>query len=124
MNTWFLAAAALGVLTCLAHLFLGGRGAARPLLAADGLASMPRYTHYFCWHIVTILLAAQGGGYAWAAMAPDGLDVAVILTLIALATTLWNFLMIARHRLKWQQHPQFIFFLPMTILGTGGILAG
>ncbi|MFS2316423.1 hypothetical protein RMQ97_00675 [Maricaulis sp. D1M11] len=124
MNIWFLIAGGLGVLTCLAHVFLGGREVAKPLLQADGLTSLTRFTQYFCWHIVTLVLAVQAASFFYAGVYPAGADIAVVMTILSLGTALWNFAMNYAHRLKWQRHPQFVFFVPMTILGGAGIFAG
>lgn len=121
MNTWLMAAAATAALTTAVHFFLGGAAVARPLLQAefDGVA---KYTNYFCWHIVTIVLAAMAGGYAYAALVPAGLDVAILVTALAASYVVWNLVMIAQHRLAARKHPQFVFFVPMTAIALPGIL--
>lgn len=59
MNIWFLMAGLFSFAVCLTHIILGGREAARPLLDAD-LRAIPKYTNYYCWHMVTIIIGGLG----------------------------------------------------------------
>lgn len=83
LNPGFAAAAALSLITFGVHTFVGGVFVARPLLAARDLTPASRWLNYYCWHMVTVLLLAMSGGYAWAATRPEALDLAVFLTLLA-----------------------------------------
>lgn len=123
MNIWYLAAAILAGGTCLVHIVLGGRVAARPLLRDERLSSVARYTNYFCWHLVTLTLAAMAVGYAWAAYRPGGTDVAMLMTLLAAGFVAWNVAMIRLFGLRTVEHPQFVFFAPMIALGAAGFFA-
>lgn len=51
-----LLAGVAGLVTFFVHWQVGGRYAARPLLAARDLTPASRWLNYFCWHIVTVLL--------------------------------------------------------------------
>ena len=74
MNGRFLGAAAIAGLTCVIHVWLGGREVAQPLLASGGLGKVPKFTNYYCWHLVTIVLAGLAlafGLVAWHAASRD-----------------------------------------------------
>ncbi len=79
----FWLASALSFVTFGVHTFVGGVYAARPLLAAPDLPRAARWLNYYCWHITTVLLVYMTGGFAWAALSPQGLSVAWFLTALA-----------------------------------------
>lgn len=122
MNWLLAAAAAVSVLTCLIHLVLGGREIARPLLAADGLRRVPKYTAYYCWHLVTITLAGLALAFAVAARPDGSRDLALFATGGAALFAAWSLGMIARFRLRPWHFPQWALFLPITALGLAGLL--
>lgn len=114
--------AALAAATCLIHLFLGGARIARPLLEATGLRTVPKLTLYYCWHMVTILLAGLAGMLLAAALLP-----APVLAWTALAFTLsfalLSLAIVAVKRVRPLHMPQWLLFL---LIGAaiGGHLAG
>ena len=59
-------------LTTGVHTVLGGREIARPLIEARGVSRVVRFTHYYCWHLVTAVLALMTAAFAWAAIDPAG----------------------------------------------------
>lgn len=122
MNTPFLVAAALSVAVCLIHTFAGGRTIAVPLLKAD-LHPVPKYVTYYCWHIVTIVLAAIAVMYAFAGMRADSLDLGWVATVLVAAFCLLGLAVPPLKKQKYSQMPQGWLFLPIAILGiTGGVL--
>lgn len=122
MNFWFVAAAATSFVTFLVHLVLGGREIARPLLAAD-LQAKPKYTSYYCWHMVTITIAAVALAFALAALPGRTGDLALFATGLSLLFLLWNIVMIVSRRLRFLHYPQWSLFLPGTLLGIVGLMA-
>ena len=85
MNPGFALAAVLSLITFGVHTFIGGRFAARPLLAATDFDRASRWLNYFTWHMVTVLLLFMAGGFWFAANQPDAVEVAVLLMLMAAA---------------------------------------
>jgi hypothetical protein len=122
MNPFLLAAALLALAVCLTHLILGGREIARPLLDAPDFRNLPRYTLYYCWHLVTItfvglalafLFAAQpGGSRALAWFATIG---AALFAALCVAINL-------RFNRRFWHHPQWALFLPVAACGAAGLL--
>ena len=123
MNTLFLIAGGLSALVCLIHVILGGRGAARPLLNAKSLHTMPRMTNYYCWHLVTIALALMAVGYFLSARVGAATDGAILATAFAVLAALLCFGINVRWSLKHIQHPQWVLFAPIAGLGLAGIYA-
>lgn len=121
MNALFLVAGGLSLLVCLIHIVLGGRGAARPLLEAKSLHSMPRMTNYYCWHLVTIALALMGGGFFLSARTSATTDGAILATAFACLAALLCFGINVRWSLKHRHHPQWVLFLPIAGLGAAGL---
>jgi len=99
------------------HLTLGGREVARPLLAAEALDPVVRYTSYYCWHLVTIVLYAMAAGFGAAAILPGGSLLVGFLTISACAFSLWGFVLVAVHSRSFAELPQGLLFLPVAVLG-------
>lgn len=121
MNGWFIAAAGASMATALVHILAGGRFIARPLLASTDLREIPKYTQYYCWHIVSIVLLAMAGGYAYCGLDPQAVALAVVLTGLATCFALWCALLIVWKRLSPLHMLQWMLFLPITLLGLAGL---
>lgn len=119
MNMWFAAAAVLAVLTCGIHVVLGGREAARPLLIASNLDLGAKYTNYYCWHLVTIVIGALAFAYGYSAWTAEP-GLALFATAMAFLFAAWSLGMIALFRLRPFQFGQWALFLPMAALGLVG----
>lgn len=121
MNYWFLAAAGAAVLTCLIHVLVGGRYVAKPLLKAVELGEVPRYTAYYSWHLVTIVLAGMALAFLRAGLFPGGREVAAASLVFATCAFLWNVMMVTRWKLNWIKYPQSILFALVMVLGAAGL---
>ncbi len=121
MNYWFLAAAAAAVLTFVVHVFLGGRYVAKPLLKADGLGEVAKYTAYYCWHLVSIVLAGMALAFLRAGLFTGGREVAAASLVFATCAFLWSLMLISRWKLSWIKFPQWMLFALVMILGAGGL---
>ena len=120
MNTPLLAGAVLSLATWAIHLVLGGRDIARPLLEAN-LAPVPKLTAYYCWHLVTIVLFAMSGAYAYAAWVPGGRDVAILVTGLSVAFAAWSGLLVASRHPHPLELPQWILFLGIAATAAYGL---
>ena len=110
----------MSALTCLLHVFVGGPDTVGPLLKSD-LGTVSKYTNYYCWHLVTITLAALAAGYFIPIYWPGAWELAVAATLVAAGFTLWSIvlnLMVRKHPLAL---PQWMLFTPITIFGILGL---
>ena len=79
-NFWLLAAGVAATITTLIHIFAGGPTVAAPLLAARDIAETPKLTNYYCWHIVTITLAAMSFAFIYASIMPGEVAMAAMWT--------------------------------------------
>ena len=122
MNWYLLAAAILSLLTCGAHVFAGGPPTVGPLLRSEDIDPVAKYTNYYCWHIVTLVLLAMPTGFALGAYREESLDLALMMTALSAAFMLWSVALILwKYRRPWLL-PQWALFLPITILGVVGLL--
>lgn len=121
MNLSLVMAGVLALAVCLMHLIIGGRDIVRPFLAADHLPPVPRYTMYFCWHLVTLSLAGMAAAFLVAARSGGAESLAVFATAGAVSFALLNFAMNARLRLSFAQHPQGFLFVPVAAFGAAGL---
>lgn len=121
MNFWFLSAAVLSAGICALHVTLGGREAARPLLAATALDRVAKFTNYYCWHLVTIAIALMAAAFAFASRPGASTDLAIFASVTAVTFALWSIVMIVRYRLSPLQFGQWALFLPVGFLGAVGL---
>ena len=115
---WLHIAATISLVTLIAHIFGGGKSAAQPLLAS-GLDDEAKLTNYYCWHMVTIIIAFMCLCFALTAGGYTSADLAVAATLLAALFTLWSIGLIFWKKQKVTTLPQWILFLPIAI--TGGL---
>lgn len=124
MNVWLAAAALLtGVITFL-HIFAGGARAASPLLKSTDLDFEAKYTNYYCWHLVSLTLAAMAAAFGYAAIHPSAEELAVFAVGLAAAFTLASLVLIASldDRRGLTELPQWTLFLSVTIIAAIGLL--
>ena len=85
MNTEILwVASGLALLTFGVHTFVGGKVVARPLLADRSLPRASKWLNYFCWHVVTLLLAAMTVALGYSAATGQGTELAAFLGLLSI----------------------------------------
>lgn len=120
MNMALLSAAGLSLACWAVHTFVGGREVARPLLDAK-MASVPKYTSYYCWHLVTIVLLAMTAAFAYGAVAPTGKDVAVFALGLSIAFSIWSLVLVVWKRQRLLQLPQWLLFLVISVVAAAGI---
>ncbi|MEM8615877.1 MAG: hypothetical protein AAGF20_02975 [Pseudomonadota bacterium] len=120
MNIWILAAAGLSAVTTLIHFFAGGREIARPLLDADDLQKIAKLTNYFCWHLITLVLAAITTGFVYIAYHPNELALLIGLSVLCLLFAVLNAGIILRYRVSPLLMPQWLLLGGMGVLGFTG----
>jgi hypothetical protein len=120
MNYYFLAAAVLSLFSWGVHTFAGGPPTVGPLLRSQDIDPVAKYTNYYCWHIVTIVLLSMAAGFGLAAYREQSFDIAILMTVLSGAFLLWSIVLIAwKYRHPWKL-PQWTLFLPLTALGIIG----
>jgi len=121
MNIWLALAAVFAAATTLIHFVLGGRHVAAPLLATERLHAVPKFTMYYCWHLVTIVLAALALAFGLAASGHASRDLALFATIGAALFCLWSLGMIGLFHLRIAHFPQWALFAAITLSGTIGL---
>ena len=116
----FFAAAGLSALWAAVHIFLGGRSIAVPLLDSN-MPRVPKYTQYFCWHIVTLTIAALALFFALAAMGQGG-QYAVSGTVLAGLFAALGIVMVPMVGQSYRAMPQGWLFVPVAALGLLGLM--
>jgi len=120
MNIYLVAAACLTAAVCLIHVFAGGRTIAMPLLKAADLHPVPKYVTYYCWHLVTIVLAMIAVMFALAGLREGSLDLGWAATALVTAFCLLGLAVPPMKKQKYSQMPQGWLFLPIMVLGIAG----
>ncbi|MHA7776118.1 hypothetical protein [Roseibium sp. M-1] len=122
VNYLLLGAAGLSAAVCLIHTFAGGRTIARPLLKAQDLHPVPKYVTYYCWHIVTIVLAMTAVMFALAGLRAESLDLGWTATALTASFCLLGLAVPPLKKQKYAHMPQGWLFLPVVVLGVlGGV---
>ncbi|HBY63609.1 MAG TPA: hypothetical protein DEH78_27605 [Solibacterales bacterium] len=121
MSLLFACASAAALATCAIHLAAGGKYVARPLLECRGLRPVPKFTSYYCWHIVTWMLASMAGFYGAAAALPAQWPLALAATILAAGCLVWNVALIGWQRLRPAHFPQWALFSAITAFGILGL---
>ncbi len=122
MDTYLAAAATASFITFALHTWVGGPVTAKPLLRSNDMHDVAKYTNYYCWHLVTITLFVMGGSFAWAAVYPDGIELAWVSLLLSTSFLGWNLFLIVWKSQKFMQMPQWILFLGISVLGAVGVM--
>lgn len=121
MNLALVAAAGLSLLTWAIHTFIGSREIAAPLMRSD-LAGVPKYTVYYCWHVVTLVLFAMALGFAYAACVPASIALGVFLTVLSGAFMAWSLALVVTGERTALELPQWSLFAAITGAGVVGVL--
>ena len=121
MEIWFVLAGIAALFTALVHTFVGQKFVVRPLLNVDGLHRVSRFTNFYCWHIVTIVLFSLSAMFFYAANHPEAIELAWVATFFSTAFVIWSFVMILTNRLRFKEFPQWALILPMAIFGALGL---
>ncbi len=121
--TLALAAGAASGGLALLHIVAGGRAIARPLIDARDIGETAKYTNYYCWHLVSIVLVLMSAGFFFAAFRPDPSDLTLLLTAIAAAFAVWGIVLPVSVGQSYGQMPQGWLFVPIAALGLGILLS-
>ncbi len=113
----FLLPALISALIAAAHILVGGREVARPLLQGQSLAEVVTLTHYYCWHLVSATLIGIAAAFAYAALEADGYVLAVFGTIYAGVFCLWGLVLVLWKRQRHVDMPQWVLFAVLTASG-------
>ena len=118
MNTFFLFAAALaGALTALAHIFIGGKKNAAPVLQSPELSAGPKITVEFAWHAASVFLIAVAAIYFFAAIAESGRSLVLVTTIHCAVLVALSAVVAIRGGLSAMTFPPTILFAAISAFG-------
>ena len=120
VNIYFAVAAVLSFLTTLIHLFAGGREIAVPLLESRDIQPVPKYTMYYAWHLVTIMLFVMAVTFGHSAIDQTQTVLAFYTTMLAISFMLLSLGFVVWKKQKFWQMPQWFLFLVIAIFGVAG----
>ncbi|MBL4639185.1 MAG: hypothetical protein JKY57_01515 [Kordiimonadaceae bacterium] len=123
MNSYLIAAAVASFGVFALHTFVGGPIHAKALLEASDIHPVPKYTNYYCWHLVTISLLLMAGCFGWAAIYPSGIELAWLAQIQTVAYCLRSLSLVTMKKQNFLLMPQWILFLGIGILGGAGLAA-
>ncbi len=121
MNIYLMSAAAMCGITTFIHCYFGGKTIAAPLLRASDIHDVPKYTNYFCWHLVSAMLAVMTLSFAWAAVSPAAVEAAVVAELLAITFTFWGIGLILWKKQSFKDMPQWVLFGAISLAGAMGL---
>jgi hypothetical protein len=122
MSFPFALAGLFSAITFFVHLLVGGIYVVRPLLAVKGLSPASRWLNYYCWHIVTLYLAAMATVFGLAAMRMIHADAVILIVILDF---LFAFLCVAvaiRGGVSPWRFPASWLFLVVALSGLWGLL--
>ena len=123
MSFWFLLTAGiLSAVWLMVHLTAGERDVARPLLQSKELDSVVRETQYLCWHFTSLSIACISGFFFWSAMMSNT-ALAVAGVVLSVGFSVVGIGLVLLRGSKHLELPQGWLFVPVALLGLGGLLS-
>ena len=122
MNPYFLAAGLMALASFGVHTFIGGRYAARPLLAATALPRATIWLNYMCWHIVTVLLVLIGWAFIAGGVARLHGDALLLTTIMAASISLVSIAVTIKAGIAPYRFPASYLLGTTALLGVMGLV--
>ena len=110
-------------ITFYVHTFIGGVRVAGPLLADENLPLATKWLAYYCWHLVTIMIAAMT--LFFAAAASYGVPAALVFafSLFCLSCSGLSAIVAIKGGIAPWRFPSTTLFAVVGLTGTAGVLA-
>ena len=103
------------------HTFAGQVRVARPLTDCGELVALPKWTTFYCWHLVTITLGAMAAGLLYAAYTPSARDLAVAIGVLALLFGLFGLVLPRAVKQTYTTLPQGFLLFPVGVAVLWGV---
>jgi hypothetical protein len=121
-TTFFWAASLISLVGFCIHTIAGQRLVMMPLMENEHLELQQKWFHFVAWHGVSISFAAYTAAFAYAALIPSGLDVAILMTAMNAAITLMFIGVGLKGDPMVFKFPGIYLALGTTALGGAGVL--
>lgn len=115
-------AAAAAAVTWVVHTFIGGMYVARPLLADASLPKAAKWLAYYCWHLVTLMIAGIAAAFAGAAFGLVEARLAAVLAIFCLACSALSAAIGIKGGIAPWRFPATSLFAIVGVLGLAGAL--
>jgi len=122
MNLYFVAASIACFITFAIHTWLGGPPTVGPLLKSRDMHDVAKYTNYYCWHLVTIVLVAMACSFGWASLYSDGIELAWLAFLLSTSFMLWSLVLVVWKKQRFFELPQWTLFACISAIGGWGLI--
>ena len=122
-SLWFGAAAVVAALTFCVHTFIGGPRVALPLLADKQLPRASKWLNYYCWHVVTILLAATTLSFSAVAIGWASRDIAWLLGGLSFLLSVLSIFVAVKAGISPLRFPSTTLFALVALSTLGGALS-
>lgn len=107
---------------CALHIVLGGRIYVRPILLQSEMRKSVVAGHYFCWHLVSLFLAALSAGYFYVATHAELMDMAYGLIAITVGAAALNLWVGRKLKVRLWYLPQWALFSSVAVVAIWGCL--
>jgi hypothetical protein len=121
-TTLFWAASLLSLVGFCIHTIAGQRLVMTPLMRNEHLEQQQRWFHFVAWHGISISFMAYAAAFAYAAMIPGGLDVAILVTAMNAVIALMFVGVGIKGDPMVFKFPGIYLALGTTVLGGAGVL--
>lgn len=111
-------AATLSAITFVVHVFVGGRYVARPLLDDRSLPRASKWLNYYCWHIVSLLIAAMTLAFAAFALGWASADLTIFLAALSFLLSLLSIGVALTGGIRPWRFPSTTLFMLIAISAT------
>ena len=116
MNIYFLAAAVMSFAWTGVHIFLGGKGIARPLLDVKDMHPTVIAIQYYCWHLVSLKIFLMGAAFLYAGLYPstEVYALAIFAIVLAVGFAVLGIVLAPTVKQTYKNMPQgwlFVFFM-------------
>jgi hypothetical protein len=120
--TLFWAASLVSLIGFCIHTIAGQRLVMTPLMGNEHLEQQQKWFHFVAWHGVSISFFAYMAAFAYAAMIPGGLDVAILVTAMNAVIALMFFGVGIKGDPMVFKFPGIYLAIGTTALGVAGVL--
>jgi hypothetical protein len=119
----YASASVASLVGCALHAFAGGAGLARPFYRKAAATGVRTQSFRYCWHFVTLSLAALAAGFAFMATSTDAAPLGVFLTASAAGYSALSVAIAQLERAPALKSPPTLIGAVIAAFGSAALLA-